>query len=64
MPTLIAIGKMIGMNSVRAAIDSMNMVTRKNSSRIMIRITAGFVLKPSITPVSHLSKPAVVSMIV
>ncbi len=64
MPTDIAIGKMIGMNSVRVAIDSMNIVTMKNSRRIMIRMTVGLVEKPSILSVSHLSKPAVVSRIV
>ena len=59
-----ASGKMIGMNRVRAAMDSMNIVTIKNSSRIMIMITVGLVLTPSMAPVSHLSKPAVVSMMV
>ena len=44
--------------------DSMNMVTTKKSSRIITRMTVGLVLTPSITPVSHLSKPAVVSMMV
>ena len=64
MPTLIAMGKMMGMNSVSAAMDSINMVTIKNSSRIISRMTVGLVLTPSIALVSHLSKPAVVSMMV
>ena len=64
IPADIAIGKMMGMNRVSAAMDSINMVTMKNSSRIIIRITFGLVLIPSIAPVSHLSKPAVVSMMV
>ena len=54
----------MGMNRVRVAMDSMNMVTMKNSSRIMMRMTVGLVEKPSMVLAIHLSKPAVVSMTV
>ena len=64
MPTLMAMGNRMGMNRVRVAMDSMNMVTMKNSSRIIMRITVGLVEKPSMVEAIHLSKPAVVSMMV
>ena len=43
---------------------SMNDIMDVYSSRIMTRMTVGLVLTPSMAPVSHLSKPAVVSMMV
>ena len=52
------------MNRVRVAMDSINMVTMKNSSRIMMRMTVGLVEKPSMVLAIHLSKPAVVSITV
>ena len=63
-PTLMAMGNTMGMNRVSAAMDSMNIVTKKNRRRIIARMTVGLVLTPSMTPVSHLSKPAVVSRMV
>ena len=54
----------MGMNRVRVAMDSMNMVTMKKISRIMIRMMVGLVVKPSIVLATHLSKPAVVSITV
>ena len=64
MPTPRAMGYRMGMNRVSVAMDSMNMVTMKKISRIMMRMTVGLVEKPSMVLATHLSKPAVVSMTV
>ena len=43
MPTPRAMGYRMGINRVSVAMDSMNMVTMKKISRIMMRMTVGLV---------------------
>ena len=64
IPTLMAMGYSIGINKVRVAILSMNIVTIKKRRSIMQRMTVGLVEKPSMVSAIHLSNPAVVSITV